>query len=219
MTKTMSRNRFHELKRYCHLADNNALGNSKLSKIQPIYDKLNTAFMQFGVFHEKLSIDESMVHYCGHHSAKMFIRGKPVRFGYKLWMLCLYDGYPYKSVIYAGKVDRPVEMTLEEHVVTEFAKLLTTPSNYKLFFDNFFSSYGLFVTLREMGIRATGTTLEGRCGDAPFTDKKKFKKTKRGTYKYCSDQSVNAVRWNDNNVVTMLTNFDHTHLSNKSNAT
>jgi hypothetical protein len=61
MTKTMSRNRFHELKRYCHLADNNALGNSKLSKVQPIYDKLNTAFMQFGVFHEKLSIDESMV--------------------------------------------------------------------------------------------------------------------------------------------------------------
>lgn len=210
MTKTMSRNRFHELKRYCHLADNNALGNSKLSKVQPIYDKLNTAFMQFGVFHDKLSIDESMVPYYGHHSAKMFIRGKPVRFGYKLWMLCSYDGYPYKAVIYAGKVDRPVEMTLGEHVVTEFAKLLTSPSNHKLFFDNFFSSYDLFVKLREMGIRATGTTREGRFGDAPFTDKKKFKKTTRGTYEYYSDQSVNAVRWNDNNVVTMLTNFDHT---------
>jgi len=65
MTKTMSRNCFHELKSYCHLADNNALGNSKLSKVQPICNKLNTAFMQFGMFHDKLSIDESMVPYYG----------------------------------------------------------------------------------------------------------------------------------------------------------
>ena len=68
-TQTMSRGRFHELKRFCHLADNNALANSKLAKVLPLYDRLNKAFLQFGVFHEQLSIDESMVPYFGHHSA------------------------------------------------------------------------------------------------------------------------------------------------------
>jgi len=101
-------------------------------------------------------------------------------------------------------------MILREHVVTEFAKLLTSASNHKLFLDNFFSSYALFVQLREMGIRATGTTREGRFGDAPFADKRKFKKTTRGTYEYYSDQSVNAVRWNDNNVVPRPAHFAHT---------
>jgi hypothetical protein len=87
---------------------------------------------------------------------------------------------------------------------------LTFPSSHKLFFDNFFSSYDLFIKLRKKGIRASGTTRGGRFGDAPFTDKKKISKTTRGTYEYYSDHSVNAVRWNDNNVVTLLTNFDHT---------
>ena len=82
------------------------------------------------MFHDELSIDESMVSYYEHHQAKMLIRCKPVRFGYKLWMLCSSDGYPYKAVIYAGAVDRPVEVILEEQVVTEFAKLLISPSNH-----------------------------------------------------------------------------------------
>ncbi|KRX78720.1 PiggyBac transposable element-derived protein 3 [Trichinella sp. T6] len=42
---------------------------------------------QFDIFHEKLSIDEGMVPYYGHHSCKMFIRGKPIRFGYKIWTM------------------------------------------------------------------------------------------------------------------------------------
>ena len=84
VTKTMSKNRFQELKKFCHLADNRNLSDSKVAKLLPIYDRLNWALLQFGVFDRKLSIDESMVPYYGHHGAKMFIRGKPIRFGYKL---------------------------------------------------------------------------------------------------------------------------------------
>jgi hypothetical protein len=151
-----------------------------------------------------------MVPYYGHHSAKMFIKGKPVRFGYKIWMLCSSDGYPYKAVIYAGKVDRPNELNLGEHVVLEFASLLPSPSKHILFFDNFFTLYELLSRLQNMSIRATGTAREGRFGGAPFTDKKQFKRKARGYYEYLGNGSVNMVRWNDNNVVTMMTNYDHT---------
>nr|CAH7750912.1 unnamed protein product [Callosobruchus chinensis] len=40
---------------------------------------LNKNFQQWGIFYSDLSIDEAMVKYFGHHSAKQFIRGKPVR--------------------------------------------------------------------------------------------------------------------------------------------
>ena len=37
-----------------------------------------------------------MVPHFGSHPAKMFIRGKPIRFGYKNWVLASSDGYPNK---------------------------------------------------------------------------------------------------------------------------
>ena len=43
---------------------------NKCAKILPIYDILNTNIWQFGVFHELLSVDESMVPYFGRHGAK-----------------------------------------------------------------------------------------------------------------------------------------------------
>ena len=83
------------IKKYIHFADNHALpqGN-KVAKIAPLYDELNKGLVKFGVFNELLSVDEAMVPYFGRHSAKMFIRGKPIRFGYKIWSLCGEDGYP-----------------------------------------------------------------------------------------------------------------------------
>ena len=58
-----------------------------MAKVEPLYDLLNKKIQQFGIAHEELSIDESMVLYYGHHSCKQYIRAKPIRFGYKLWEL------------------------------------------------------------------------------------------------------------------------------------
>ena len=54
----------------------------------------HVVWQQYDVLHDLLSIDESMMPYYGSHSCKMFIKGKPIRFGYKLWCLCESDGYP-----------------------------------------------------------------------------------------------------------------------------
>jgi hypothetical protein len=54
----MSRDKFQQIKRFIHLADNNALerGN-KLAKVEPLYKLFNDALQRFGIFHEDLSID------------------------------------------------------------------------------------------------------------------------------------------------------------------
>ena len=80
----MSRERFEDVKKLIYFVDNNNLpAGNKLAKIQPLQDRVNVLLQQFRVFSKNLPIDEQMVQYFGRHSAKMFIRGKPIRFGKK----------------------------------------------------------------------------------------------------------------------------------------
>ncbi|KAJ8896026.1 hypothetical protein PR048_001367 [Dryococelus australis] len=99
-----------------------------LGKIQPMYEELNKNLQQFGIFHKDLSIDESMVPYYGHHSCKMFIRGKPIRFSYKVWLLCSNNGYPftYNMEIYGGKSASHNEL-LGSRVVNNLLSVVENP--------------------------------------------------------------------------------------------
>ncbi|KRZ83679.1 PiggyBac transposable element-derived protein 3 [Trichinella sp. T8] len=76
----MARNRFMEIKKYLHLADNQKLvKGDKMSKVTPLYKLLNSSLVKHGMFHEKLRVDESIVPYYGRHAAKMFLKSKPIR--------------------------------------------------------------------------------------------------------------------------------------------
>ena len=54
------------------------LKDSHMAKVAPLYDLLNEKLQSFGVVHEDLSTDESMVSYFGRHSCKQFIWAKPI---------------------------------------------------------------------------------------------------------------------------------------------
>ena len=89
VSKALSRKHFLSIKSKIHFVDNNTLdGSNKMAKIEPLYSTLNASFIKYGIFHDMLSIDESMVPCYGRHSCKIFIHGKPIRFGCKLWGLC-----------------------------------------------------------------------------------------------------------------------------------
>ena len=78
----MARNRFLKVKEYLHITDNQNLekGN-KVAKVKPLYDAFNVSLKQFGILHDKLSIDESMVPYKGLHSIRQYMKAKPIKFG------------------------------------------------------------------------------------------------------------------------------------------
>lgn len=209
-SKIMSRSRFRQLKKYFHLVDNNkdVKSGDKLAKIAPIYDELCKNLIQFGVFHDKLSIDESMVPYYGHHSCKMFIRGKPIRFGYKIWMICSSNGYPYKMEIYSGKQNgAKADAPLGSRVVMDMLSVVEQPEQHEVFFDNFFTSYNLMNQLTSLKIRAVGTIRENRTGGCPLRSAKDMKKTERGTYDFRSNGRIFVCRWNDSSVVTVASNY------------
>lgn len=178
---------------------------------------LNKNFPQWGIFHRDLSIDEAMVKYFGHHSAKQFIRGKPVRFGYKEWMLCSSTGYCYNFDVYCGA--KPSSVSTESSTkftlplgsrVVELLECVAQPSDHTVFFDNYFTSHSLLKMLRNKGFRATGTVRENRTKNCPLPSKNSMNKGERGHFRYMYDKTnfLLFVKWKDNNVVTMATNYD-----------
>ena len=186
-------------------SDNN-LAHSKVAKVLPIYTRLKENCLQFGFFHQLLSIDESMVPYRGLHSARQYIKGKPVKFGYKIWMLCSSDGFPYNFDIYCGKESRR-EGPLGSHVVNTLLAPVSNKNQHIVFFDNFFTSYDLLKKLAADNIRACGTVRENRIGRCPLPLNKVWKKKPRGSYYYRSEGNVICVKWQDNCVVTDASNY------------
>jgi hypothetical protein len=53
-------------------------------QVRPIFEQLNKSSSKWLTSEGKYSVDEMMIPYFGRHSTKQFIRGKPVRYGYKV---------------------------------------------------------------------------------------------------------------------------------------
>ena len=82
--KTIRKNKFYQIKKYTHCANNNNLDKTdKLAKVRPLYDTAHKSVKQFRYWHKEYSIDEQMIPYFGMHSAKQTMRNKSTRFGYK----------------------------------------------------------------------------------------------------------------------------------------
>ncbi|CAH2243151.1 jg14443 [Pararge aegeria aegeria] len=61
-------------KKFLHFCDSEASAGSTDKMFKVLADVLIKKFFQWGVVHEHLSIDESMLKYFGRHPAKQFIR-------------------------------------------------------------------------------------------------------------------------------------------------
>ena len=204
----MARNRFLDILRNIHLADNTKLttGQDPYFKVRPFFEKLNLAFKSV-VLQNSLCVDESMVPYYGRHGTKQFIRGKPVRYGYKLWCLASSGGYLYHAEPYCGSsTDLPLTgMGQGADVVTGLLDKCSVSSG-TLYFDNLFISLELLDELTRRGIGGCGTVRENRLRGIPFSEKRVFERKERGAMEWMSDGENVVVRWNDNRMVTVATN-------------
>lgn len=213
VSKSMRRRRFEEIFRNLHLVNNDVIDRSdKMAKVRPLINVLNEKFLKYMPIEQSLSVDESMIPYFGRHGCKQFIRGKPIRFGFKAWVLALRLGYCAQLDIYQGRrKDGEVEFGLGEHVVMKFADILKEHYDgiqFSLYFDNFFTSAKLVTSLGEKGFAATGTVRQNRTENCGLPDDAFYKKKDRGSYdtKLDPNHNIVAVRWKDNSNVTLLSN-------------
>ena len=97
----MSRNRFREILSNLHLADNTQITEDRYYKVRVLFEKLNFNFKYCGSFVNH-SVDKSIIPYYWKHGTKHFIRGKPIRFGFKLWCITSSEGYLLHAEPYCG---------------------------------------------------------------------------------------------------------------------
>ena len=223
VSNAMRRNRFEKIMQYIHFADNSTLGatSDKYAKIRPLA-RLLKRFGQHFQPEEKLSHDEAMIEYFGRHVCKQCIRGKPIRFGYKVWCLNTGDGYLASFDLYQGQTyegNKENEEVFGKCGATVLKNLHSLSADkqklpFKLYFDNLFTSLHLLQHLKSSGYGATGTLQENRCRKCPLTPIANVKKLPRGSAEYVADTANRIVicRWMDNSVVTIASTC-HTNQS------
>lgn len=94
ISNAMRRTHFDEIMASVHLVDNSKATDDPFYKVQPICSALTDSYKMMP-YTRHLSDDESMIPYYGKYGCKHFIRGNPIRFGYKLWSLASPTGYMF----------------------------------------------------------------------------------------------------------------------------
>ena len=214
----MAKNEFVECKRYLHLADNNALNTSgKFAKVRTLFNAINEQCILN--YQPNQYVDKSMVPYFGKHEVKQYIHGKPIKFGFKLWVMATLLEYCIQLCSYTGK-----DSILEEYenigldigtsiVANLVWKLLVVQtSKYHIFMEKYFTSPDLLRHLSAMGVAATGKVRANRMENVLLWDMVKMNKEKRGSSYVVTDVSsnINAVCWKNNKVVNAISTFTGT---------
>ena len=183
----MTKTEFLECKRYLHLADNNALNSSdKFAKVRPLINAINEQCILNYQATQQTSGDKAMVPYFGKHGTKEYAHDKPIKFGFKLWVMATPLGYCIQFCPYAGKdsilreyenIGLDVDASVVANLVSKLPVMKT--SNYHIVMGNCFRSPALLRHLCAMGIAATGTVRANQMESVPLRDMTKMNKEKR----------------------------------------
>ena len=207
VSDSMRRNTFEQIMRCLHFADNMKMTDDRFYKVRSLFMHINKVckpkYQQ-----EFYSVDEIMVPYFGKHGDKQFIRGKPIRFGFKIWAICTSDGSLLHAEPYCGSHTNIPDVGLGQgpNVVMSLADKINLQAGQHIVFDNLFTSLALLENLAEQGIGGTGTLREDRLHGAPLTVKKEMEKQKRGYMQEAFTGCVSVVKWKDNKVVSVASN-------------
>lgn len=217
--KAMRRDRFEQIMKFLHCSDNTKLDKAdKMSKLRPLMNMLKSKFIHHFVPEREIDYDESMVEYFGRHGCKQYIRGKPIRFGYKVWCINTKIGYLINFEVYQGTIpnsnldDQKMYGKAASPLIQLIQDLPVGMRSlpYRFYFDNLFTSTNLLLFMKNQGYGATGTIRENRVPkNCPIESVKAMKKANRGTYDYSLDKKncLIITRWKDNSVVTAASNI------------
>ncbi|XP_049764577.1 piggyBac transposable element-derived protein 4-like [Schistocerca cancellata] len=176
----------------------------KLYKLRPFLERISHNFQKALNPNECMAVDESMIKFKGRSSIKQYLPKKPIKRGYKEWVLAEKSGYAWKLHIYIGKKDNAVEKKLGERVVKDLTENIKG-KDHRVYFDNYFSSPDLLIDLKENKIHACGTVNPSR-KSLPML--KSDMEMKRGDYDWAtSNTGLSVMKWKDKRSVHLLSNF------------
>lgn len=221
--KCMSRTRFEAIRSCLHFNDNSKLlpvtdiNHDRLHKLRPLVDYLNNKFKSVP-YRQDLSLDEQLCATKAHSYLKQYLPAKPHKWGFKLYVLCDYKGYAYNCEIYTGQENQPrfrlpsePDLGSSSNIVVRLSREVPQYKNYKIYFDNFYTSVPVMDYLHSRGILSLGTVRTNRLPNCKLNDSKMQKKLSRGkSIEYISSYKntpISALTWKDNKPVTLLSTY------------
>ena len=212
-----SRDRFFQILRYIHVADN----SKALSRTDPNYDKLwkvrymlnslSQRCLELYDPHPQLSVDESMIGTKCRLSFIQYLPKKPVKWGIKVWICSdAVNGYIYTFSIYCGanSTDHAHPKGLAYDVVFKLLEPCLH-KGYSVYTDNYYSSPVLFEDLLAAGTTATGTIRTNRKHFPKILKRASGERPQeRGTTTFAYHNNITVVRWIDNRDVYAISTLN-----------
>ena len=220
---TMLLSTFEKIKTSLHFNDNtknkskNDPNYDRLYKIRPIITKLQENLKKIP-YEEHLSVDEQMCATKSRNYLKQYLPNKPHKWGFKLFVLCDTSGFSYNFEVYTGKENNPDQRFQNEpdlgasaNVVVRLCRNVPKHQNYKIFFDNYYTSIDFLVHLAKQGIHALGTVRPNRVPNKKIRSDKEMKKKDRGTsiemLTTVERIDISFIIWKDTKCVYLLSNY------------
>ena len=185
----MSRNRFEEIKRHLHFADNTKAPDDppKDYKFSPLIDQFNKIANKIEPG-ESLSVDEQIMPCKGKQSGglRQYKPQKPKKWGYKFFLLYSKYGLVHHLELYKGKHETAVipdhKLGKSSAVVVRLLQHIKKRVKHKVLFDNWFSSPDLLNHLSSEGFQALCTVCLCRVPGRFMASDADLKKLGRGAY-------------------------------------
>ena len=190
ISNSISINRFERIFSNLHFFSGEPDPNDKYFKIKMVFDHVNKSFLSNAPNSNYYAVDECIIPYYGRHNCKQYIRGKPIRFGFKCWAVASPIGYIYQIVPYPQQIEKPLSGTdlgSSGNVVYNLMSVVREEfpdEDIHVSTDNYFTSVPLFSSLKEdLNICATGTIRSNRIPNSPI-NAASMNKSERGSLEY-----------------------------------
>lgn len=213
-------NRFEKIREFLHFNDNSKFlprdhpEHDRLHKLRPLITQLQCRYSS--VPKECcLSVDEQVCATKARHFLKQYLPKKPHKWGFKFFIICGVSGFAYNFEIYSGQEnvvqDNEPDLGRSSNIVVRLCRQIERKKNYRVYFDNYFTSIPLISYLATEGIYSLGTIQRNRITNCKLPSNKEMKKEKRGSnYEFVGtvrDVDISVVVWKDTKVVTLASSF------------
>ncbi|KAG7523504.1 hypothetical protein JOB18_048850 [Solea senegalensis] len=210
----MSRDRFEAILWSLHLSDpkedvenekkRNTANYDRLFKIKPLYNEMVSACKANFQPYQNLSIDERMVASKARISMKQYVKNKPTKWGYKLFVLADSSiGYTWNFNVYTDKTESPMVHSLSYTAVMNLMVFPLLGSGYTLYTDHSYTSPTLFTDLSKKNIGCCGTIKKHHNGFPQTETNDLPKKAERGDIRWMRNGKLLFVKWMDTREVSM----------------